>query len=362
MIHKLVLTTIFLGVFIFTACKNEAKKGESDTKTETGATTKDTQEDTTKAGTVPEAEVYFSSETVRPGNMAITSSNRMFVTMNPLLSPKSKIYEIKANGEATPYPNDEYVTGDNSVIKAVIGIRADSNDNLWLLDMGAKQFVVWDTKKNELVKKLKLPEDVVLKTSFLQDFVIDEKHKRLIIADMTQGELKSAPTPAFIVVNMEDGSAKRMAQGHKSMMPEQEGGFALNPIAISPDFEWVYYGALSGRTIYRTPASAFDSDEKIIAGIEKFGKKSFCDGIAVDKNQNVYITNIEEQAISVSNKDGLKNIATLPKSQSWPDGLYIGNDGHVYSTVDQLNRIPAMNKGKDDSKPPFLVIKTPLVK
>lgn len=357
MVRKLILSAM-IGSFIFTSCTNETKKDETKTPVDT---TKKTEEKA-KPTTVKEAAVYFSSETVRPGNMAITSSNRMFVTMNPLLSPKSKIFEVKANGEATPYPNDEYVTGENSIIKAVIGIRADSKDNLWLLDMGAKQFVVWNTKEEKLVKKLPLPENVVLKTSFLQDFVIDEKHNRLIIADMTQGDLKSAPTPAFIVINMADGSAKRMAQSHKSMMPEMEGGFALNPIAIDPSAEWVYYGALHGKTIYRTPASAFDSEEKIVAGIEKFGVKSFCDGIAVDGNQNVYVTNIEEQAIAVSNKEGFKNIAMLPKGQTWPDGLYIGNDGHIYSTVDQLNRVPALNKGKDDSKPPYLIIKTPLVK
>ena len=84
--------------------------------------------------------------------------------------------------------------------------------------------------------------------------------------------------------------------------------------------------------------------------------------ITFAESYNHDITNIEEQAISVSNKNGFKNIATLPQGQTWPDGLYIGNDGHIYSTVDQLNRIPALNNGKDDSKPPYLIIKTPLVK
>lgn len=353
MTHKLIVLAI-ASTFVLISCKNETKK-------ENQQVMKTTKNNVVEEVKTREAKVYFSSETVRPGNIAITSTNRMFVTENPLMAPKSKIYEIKSNGEAIPYPNNKYVTGDNSVIKAVIGIKADSNNNLWFLDMEKKQFVVWSTVKEEIVKTIKLPTDVVLKTSFLQDFIIDEKHNRLIIADMTQGDLKSPPTPAFIVVDMKDGSAKRMAKSHKSMMPEVEGGFALNPIGIDPNFEWIYYGALNGRTIYRTPASAFDSDKNIIAGIEKYGTKSFCDGIAVDKNHNVYVTNIEESALSVYNKDGFRNIAVLPEGQSWPDGMYIAN-GNVYSTVDQLNRIPALNNGKDDSKGPFLVINTPLVK
>ncbi len=347
---------VMLSLFIFCQCTNETTTSDVASDQEMEETVE------TELPSPSKAIVHFSSNEVRPGNMAIISNGRMFTTQNPLLSPASKVYEIKEDGTAIPYPNDEYATGENAVIKAVIGIRADSKDNLWLLDMGAKQFVVWNTRAEKLVKNIKLPDDVVLATSFLQDFVIDEKHNRLIIADMTQGDLKSPPTPAFIVVDMEDGSAKRMAQSHESMMPDVEGGFALNPIGIDPSFEWVYYGALNGKTIYRTPASAFDTEENLIAGIEKYSAKSFSDGIAVDEHHNVYVTNIEEQAIAVSNKKGFRNIAMLPEGQTWPDGLYISNDGQLYSTVDQLNRVPALNNGNDDSQPPYLIIKTPLVK
>lgn len=184
--------------------------------------------ETTNEATTPVAEIAFSSETIRPGNMAFTSDGRMFVTINPLTSPNVKVYEInRQGGQSKAYPNDEYVTGGNSVMKAVIGIRTDRADNLWLLDMGAKQFVVWDTHNEKLVKTIAIPEEVLTPASFLQDFIIDEKHGRVIIADMTQGDLKSAPTPAFV---------------------------------------------------------------------KKYSTKSYCDGIAVDQSQNVYFTNIEEQA------------------------------------------------------------------
>ena len=314
---------------------------------------------------IPEVETVFSSQDIRPGNLALTSNGRLFISMNPLVSPKTKVFELNTDGEnsAVGYPNEAYATGDNSVFKGVIGIRADSKGSLYLLDMLAKEFVIWDTKTEKLVKKIPLPADAVVSTSFLQDFIIDEKHNRLIIADMTQGDLKSAPIPAFIVVDIETGTTKRMAKSHPSMMPEVEGGFALNPIAIDPNFEYVYFGALNGRTIYRVPAASFDDDEKLKSDIKKFGTKSFCDGMAVDSNENVYITNIEKTEIGVFNKkDGFKTLATLPKGQSWPDGLYVANDGYVYGTVDQLNRTAALNKGEDISTGPYLVIRTPLLK
>jgi len=306
------------------------------------------------------AETVVSSDEVRAGNMAITKSGRMFVTINPLMEPDVKVYEVMENGSHKPYPNNEYAKGENAIIKAIIGIRTDKNDNLWLLDMGAKQFTVWDTKNEKLLKTIAIPESVVKPASFLQDFIIDEKRDRVIIADMTQGDLKSAPESAFIVIDIQSGEAMRMAQGHASMMPDFEGGFALNPIAIDPKFKWVYFGALHAKKVYRVAAKDFDTEETLKAGIKAYADKSFCDGIAVNNNGDVFITNIEKNELGVTNnKDGYKTIATLPEGQSWPDGLWI-RDGYLYSTVDQLNRVSALNNGKDDSIAPYIIVKTKL--
>ena len=315
------------------------------------------------AQTTKLAETVLSSETVRAGNMTISPTGRMFVSINPLLGADVRVYEIGENGETKVYPNNEYSKGENSKIKAVIGIRTDRKNKLWLLDMGAKQFIVWDTENEKLVKTIEIPENVVTPASFLQDFVIDEKHNRVIIADMTQGDLKSAPIPAFIVIDTKTGAARRMAESHASMMPDFEGGFALNPIAIDPNFKWVYFGALHGKKIYRVPAKSFDSDEELTASIEEYSAKSYSDGIAADKKGNIYISNIEQNELAVSNaKDGFRTIATLPVGQTWPDGLHLAKDGYLYSTVDQLNRVPALNNGKDDSVGPFIIVKTKLTK
>ncbi|MGJ8731492.1 MAG: L-dopachrome tautomerase-related protein [Cellulophaga sp.] len=342
--------------FVFTMCKSPNDKKEVEQEKTT------TPKKEIVVNEIKTVETVFSSQEIRPGNLAVTNSGRLFVTMNPLVSPTTKVFELNKEGKNVAYPNAEYATGENSILKAVIGIRADSKDNLWLLDMGAKQFVVWDTKAEKLVKTIKIPASVVKPASFLQDFIIDEKHNRVIIADMTQGDLKSAPEPAFIVINTENGEAKRMAQSHPSMMPELEGGFALNPIAIDPQFNWVYFGALHSKTMYRVPAGSFSSDEKLVNTIEKFGVKSFSDGMAVDGNGNVYVTNVVDGEIGLSTKEAYKTLAKIPEGQSWPDGLYVANDGFVYGTVDQLNKTAALNNGKEESVGPYLVIRNSLIK
>ncbi len=250
--------------------------------------------------------------------------------------------------------------GDNAKIKACIEIKIDSKDNLWLLDMIEAAFTIWNIKEESLVEVLEISKEVVLPNSFLQDFFIDEKRNRIVIADMTLQDSLNPIAPAFIVIDKTTGEAKRMAQPHESFMPDFEGGSALNPIVFEPESDWIYFGAMHSKKLYRAPAANFDNEEKLIHSIESFGEKSYCDGIAVDKNQNVYITNVEDQAIGVTNKNGFKNIAMLPEGQVWPDGLCIFN-GNVFCSVNQLSNTPFYNNGKDLSKPPFLLISTELL-
>lgn len=316
------------------------------------------------ASNIPTVETVSEFKDKRPGNFVITKEGRVFVTMQPLDSPSKKVVEIGAFDSKKIYPNKKFSLGKDSTFKAVIGIREDSKGNLWILDLGARAFTVWDVKKDKLVKTIKIPSSVTTPTSFLQDFILDEKRGRAIIADMTQGDLKSAPTPAFVVVDMKSGKSKRMAQNHPSMMPAFKGGFALNPIAIDPANEWVYFGALHGKKVYRVKASSFDDEAKLVKGIEYYAPKNYSDGMTVDKNQNLYITDIVDHTIGFSNaKDGYKTIAKLPKEQSWPDGLVIGNDGYLYATIDQLDRTAALSASKkEEGTGTYLIVKTPLVK
>ncbi len=305
-----------------------------------------------------EVEIVAQFDTLRPGYVAMSSDGRIFLTVSPFSNPESKVVELFTDGSTKAYPNAQYATGKDSIIQSTIGGKMDSKDNLWVLDMTNREFVVWDTKKNVLNKILKVPTNTLKETSFLQDFVLDEKRNRIIIADPTRG--KDPKSPAFIVMDMTSGQGVRMAENHKDLQSEKENGSPVNPIAMDPQQEWVYFGSLHGTKIFRAPAKAFADEKELLQSIELYGPKPYCDGIAVDAEQNVYITNIQEQTIGVTQKGSYKDIARLPAGQSWPDGLFI-KGGYVYGVVNQLNRSAALNNGKDITKPPFLVVRTKLI-
>lgn len=309
-----------------------------------------------KPVTIPMAETVASFQEGRPGNPSITPDGRILVSLHPFDKPKTKIVEVYKDGSMKLYPNASFADGDNSQLKAVIAIRTDNQGVAWILDFAEKRLYGWDTRAEKMVKTIDIPKEVLLEKSFLQDFALDQKRHRIIIADMTQIDLKSAPSPAFIVVDLKSGAARRLAQNHSALMPEKQGGLALNPITIDPAYQWVYFGAVHGHTLYRAPAAAFDSAD-LVNKIEKYGPKPDSDGISVDKAGNVYITDIESHAIGVTNKKGYRVIAKIPEGQSWPDGMSFGPDNYLYITVNQLDRSAALNQGEEKGWPPFKLVR-----
>ena len=307
-----------------------------------------------KAAEEPLSPEVFATFDQRYGDPFFSKDGRLFLSMSPLGASTVKLYEHLEDGMLSAYPSAELSEGFGAVIAA----RVTDDGVIWILDLGKRTFTGWDIEKNELVREIQLQADVLVEHSFLQDYALDQKRNRAIIADMSQADLKSAPVPAFIVVDLETGEAKRIAQGHPSMMPEIEGGLALNPITIDHEYEWVYFGALNGRTIYRVPAASFDGDgSKVAETIEEYSKKSFSDGMTIDTAGNIYVADIEAMAIGLSTPDGFESIAALPEGQSWPDGFAFGTDGYLYVTVNQLDRSAALNDGTDKGTGTYMVMR-----
>ncbi|MEP3889473.1 MAG: L-dopachrome tautomerase-related protein [Hellea sp.] len=300
----------------------------------------------------------FATFDFRPGNMGISKSGKMIMSLQPLDNPETKLVQLMKDGSYKPYPNDAFAKGPNSELRAPIGVKIDDAGVAWVLDIGSRKLFSIDTKTDTVKTRFAIPSQTLKNTSFLQDFALDQKRNRVIIADMTQGDLKSAPEPAFVVIDLDTGATRRVAESHPSMMPEMEGGFALNPITIDSKYEYVYYGALHGRTMYRVPAAAFDGDSSAVTGaIQKFGDKSYSDGSSIDTAGNVYNADVESHGYGITRPDGdFELIGKLPEGQSWTDGITVGSDGYFYSSSNQLDRSAALS-GKNTGTGKYLVVR-----
>ncbi|GJM14986.1 MAG: periplasmic protein [Thermodesulfobacteriota bacterium] len=323
----------------------------------------------------------------RPGNPAVTPDGRMIVSMQPIDSPEIKVVEVLSDGTTRPFPNEKWATAvdeDGIGMQAVIGVVADTNGMVWMLDMGgdgqAPKLVGWDTNTDTLYKTIVFPESVSKPNSFHQDVAIDTERNMAYVADMTRGDLLGDSSPAILVIDIETEEVRRVLEGNPNFAPGTDpvvingNTFAtktdegvipiflgLNPITIDPENEWVYFGSINGTGLFRIQASALAdsslSDEQLSAMIEPYGEKRSSDGISVDSSGNVYITDIQNNAIGVANPEGYQILVQDNELLLWPDGLAFGPNGWLYATVNQLNLHPALNSGVDAGQPPYYLVR-----
>ncbi|KIC61351.1 hypothetical protein RM51_17730 [Chryseobacterium taiwanense] len=338
-------------------------------------------------------EIVSSFTDERPSNIAISPEGRIFITMSAEGNTQFIVREILPDGKTLYFPDAEWSkkpTGNSMKgISSAIGIQVSSDNILWVLDMGKSntdprqtpKLMGWDIKSHTLVHVYPLPDAVLRPSSFLQDFVIDEKHQTAVIADMTMGGMVLPASPAFVVINLKTGYSRRMLENHSSFQPADESirvngrpishqfadgkkyepRYPLNPISIDAERNWIYYGALGGKKIYRIAADAVANEklenDDLEKRIEYYAEKPKSDGFKVGANGQIYITDVEHNAIGVSTPQGYRILVQDDRLFSWPDGVALSPDGYLYVVSDQLQNKPWWNNNQNDSKPPYYVLR-----
>lgn len=316
----------------------------------------------------------FDSSTP-PGNIAVSSSGRIFMSVHEFYGHDLRVVEVLQNGKTKPYPNEDWAFAaqkrDKGGLNGVLGLNVDNNGILWLLDVStnnsAGRLVGWDTNKEVLHRIIYIAKPIINERSFLNDLAIDTKHNAIYIADTGVGSI--------IVVDLNTGEARQVLASAKQTKAENLpmvidnkivmlGGspakLGINPITISHDFNYVYFGAMTGTSLYRIKTETLLNkklnEAELIAAVEHYGSKPISDGITVDNQGNVYITSITDNSIGVTMSDGSYKLLLQNNELSWPDGLAVGPENYVYATINELHRSPVLN-GKNEAKGMFKIIR-----
>lgn len=323
-----------------------------------------------------------------PGNLAVTPDGRIIFSQHPFGAPEHSVLELLPDGSTTPFPTDAWSkppAGGSAVgMHTVIGIESDRQGIVWMLDMGSAseppKLVGWDTRTDRLHRVISIPRPVQVDNSFMQDLAIDPVHDAIYIADMSRGDLVGTSSPAIIVVDLETGLSRRVLDGHPILQPEPGADFVidgttvrigapegptpslgLNPITIDPASEHIYFAPMNGTKVYRLSTTdlhdASLSDAQLARRVEVVGPKPPCDGISIDAAGNVYITDVNANAIGVLDPDGSYQTYIQDDRLSWPDGISFGPDGWAYATVNQLHRHAVLNGGIAANEPPYLIVR-----
>ncbi|MEM9102970.1 MAG: L-dopachrome tautomerase-related protein [Pseudomonadota bacterium] len=297
-----------------------------------------------------------------PGNLAISRQGRIFMSTHHFYGAEHKVVEVKKNGKVTPYPTASF----SASLNPVLGIVVDTENVLWMLETAsayqrAGRLIGWDLDKNTLFKIIYLAAPHIPKNSFLNDLAVDRKHEAIFVTDTAGGS-----NSALLVVDLETGKVRRVLEGTPFTQPEDidmvidkrvitAGGkptrIGVNPITIDSKNEWVYFGAMSGLSLYRATTKDLLNEalsaKALAKKVQRYGDKPISDGIAVDDGGNVYITAITNNAIGMTQPNGQYVELFSNDSLSWPDGFAIGPNHQIYFTVNELHRSPVLNKGKN---------------
>jgi len=270
--------------------------------------------------------------------------------------------EIRIGGKIWPYPNEDWNSwsppmdpGQHFVCAQ--SVYVDGEDFLWVLDPanaylrgvvpGGAKLVKIDLRKSAVIQKVLFDDAIAPAGSYLNDVRIDLRHGTAYISDSGLG--------AIVVVDLATGDAGRVltespstkAEGAVLKIDGREwriGGLApqvhVDGIALDPGGDYLYYQALSGRSLYRiATASLRDaslSEQDLAARVESLGTTGAADGIEFGSDGYLYLTAIEENAVKIFASLGEARVVASSRELRWPDSLARSRD-HMYVSTSQIH-------------------------
>lgn len=318
-----------------------------------------------------------------PGNVTVMDNGRIILSMHQFYQPKYTVVEYR-DKVLVPFPNKELSHVDSKSdlkLDSVLGIHSDTNGIVWMLDNGMRsgvtpKLVGWDTKADKLHRVIHLPAPITPKNEFVNDFAVDTQRHHIYISDPAGGG-----NAALIVVNLTNGTARRVLQGHNSVIPENvdllindvpiqvkdKSGklvrphIGVNPITEDLNNEWVYFGPMHGHSLYRIKADDLANetlDARVLANrVQRYSDKPISDGITIDKDNNIYLGELAANAIGVISADRkYRRLAQCPRL-SWVDSFSFGPNGQLFAVVNRLHQSATLNGGISTSKPPYYLLR-----
>ncbi len=315
--------------------------------------------------------------------VAISRSGRIFVNFPDWSDPHTISVAELVDGKPVPYPNEEWnrpgAPKDHFV--CVQSVYVDESDSLWILDPaapkmkeivnGGPKLVKVDLVKNEVVQTIAFGEAIAPKKSYLNDVRIDIRTQTAFITDSGLG--------AIVVVDLQTGKARRrLERDHstsaeknfklqvagKTLLAENGKPPQINSDGIAYDHlnDYLYYHALTARTLYRIKSSDLKNprltNQELSSKVESVTETPAPDGIIMGPDGKLYLTDIEHGAIQVFDpKENKLSTIVSDERLRWPDSLAWAPDGALLVTTSQIQDMPRFNGGKDMQQIPYHVYK-----
>ncbi len=297
--------------------------------------------------------------------VAVSKQGRVFVNF-PRWSDDVPISVAEiVDGKPVAFPDEDrnsWKQGDapDQKFVCVQSVVFDDEGTLWVLDPanpgfggvveGGPKLIAFDIDTKRAKQVFRFAAPVVEPGSYLNDVRFDTKTKTAYITDSGDG--------ALVVLELNSGLSRRVLARHQSTMAEsiditieskawKRGGQTpqvhADGIALSPDRRWIYYQALTGRTMYRIATEhlrdASLSESELASKVERIAKSGVSDGLLFDTSGNLYLSSLEEDAVNkLTTPDHARERVVGDTRLAWPDSFSRGPDGWIYVTTAQIHR------------------------
>ena len=314
-----------------------------------------------------------------PGNIAVSSDGRVFATLHPEARPTGKVVEI-VNGQPVEWPDASWQdpTRSEQAFRNVLSVRIDRQNRLWALDNGdhgihPARLLSFDLSTNQLHSVHEFDRSIAGLGSHLNDFQISSDGQWIYIADASF----FGKTPALLVHNTQTGVTRRLLQGHPSVSAEHFtpvvqgrsmeilGLLSIRPgvdsIGLDKQDQWLYFAPITNLNLYRIRTedlrNAQISAVDLAGRVEIFGAKTMSDGITLDRQGTIYLSDLEHSAIVTLRQD--RSLQTLIQDQRlrWPDGFSFGPQGWLYVTCSALHQVFGRLPGQISAAGPFQIFR-----
>jgi len=308
--------------------------------------------------------------------VAVTREGRIFVNF-PRWSDDVPISvgEVTPGGDVIPYPDEGMNRWDTSLApeEHFVGVQSvyvDVDNFLWVLDSGNPRFtgvipggpklVKIDPATDKIVHSYEIDAPILDRGSYLNDVRVDTELNYAYISDSDGG--------GIVVVDLDSGVARRVLSDHPSALSEEivltiggkewrrPDGTApsvhTDGIALTGDGRYIYYQALTGRSLYRIETrwlrDSSLSEADLGGKVEQVAKSGAADGIAFGPDGNLYLTAIEHDAVRRLTPQGSVETVIADPRLKWPDSFSITPGGTIYVSTSQIHLGP-------DRTDPFMI-------
>jgi sugar lactone lactonase YvrE len=315
-------------------------------------------------------EVLAYSEPI--GNVAVSSTGRVFFTVHPEARPQGNKLLEYVDGASVPFPDGK---SQERLFDTVLGVAIDQQERLWTIDHGnhglrSAKLLAFDLGTGELIHEQLLDAAIAPAGSFLQDLQVSRDGRTVVIADASFW----GKSPAIIIYDIGTATARRVLEGHPSVSaenylihhPDRAMSFMGGIVSlrggvdgIALDDEWLYFAAISGSSLFRVSLAdltdASIPNSQLAARVERYSEKPLSDGLSIDVEGKVYVTDVEHNSIFVVGAD--RELRTLIRSNSirWPDALSFGPEGWLYVADSALADVVLQTRDHIQANRPYKV-------